>query len=168
MGQSRAPKTLPEHECPDCGQLCHTSKHLDLHKLSKHPDTYKEGVGIRQPAGIPIRYKLSGNAPVPQKNQAKSWKTCNSNFCPACARKFPTIALCRKHWSGTCSNPLVKKCPGCQLLIKTAAAASWKLGGKYRKFSFIPERIRKQAWPLHNCLKDPEKAPDIARRGNTS
>ena len=46
LGQSRNPKTLPEHECPDCGQLCHTSKHLHLHRLSKHPDTYKESVGI--------------------------------------------------------------------------------------------------------------------------
>ena len=60
----------PEHECPDCGQPCHTAKHPHHHKLSKHTDTYTEGVNIRRPVGIPIRYTLSGNAPVPQKKQA--------------------------------------------------------------------------------------------------
>ena len=126
-GQIKPVRDAPTHQCPDCGELLHTALGLHLHRVRKHPDSYKEGIGIRQPAGIPIRYKLSGNAPVPQKNQAKSWKMCNSVYCPSCCRKFPSIALCRKHWSGTCSNPLAKKCPGCQLMIKTAAKASWKL-----------------------------------------
>ena len=30
--------------------------------------------------------------------------------------------------------------------------------------ALIPERIRKKAWTMHTCLKDPDKAPDIARR----
>ena len=120
-GQTKPVRSTPTHQCPDCGELLHTAEGLHLHRLRKHKDTYKEGVGIRQPKGNPIRYKLSEKGPVPQKNQAKSW------VCPKCCRKFPSIALCRKHWSSTCSNPLAKKCPGCQLLIKTAAKASWPL-----------------------------------------
>ena len=117
-GRDKPRKLEPRVKCPDCGRTCHTLKHLHLHRLRKHPDTYTTGIKIRQPVGIPIRYKLSGNAPVPQKNQAKSWKSCDSNVCLACKRIFPDVALCRKHWSGTCSNPLAKKCKGCQLRIK--------------------------------------------------
>ena len=163
-GQDKPRKPEPTVKCPDWRKIRHTLKHLHLHRLRKHPDTYTTGINIRQPVGIPIRYKLSGNATVPQKNQAKSWKSCDSNVCPACKRIFPDVALCCKHWSGTCSNPLNKKCKGCQLLIKTAAKASWKLKGTYKKFALIPERIRKKAWTMHTCLKDPDKAPDIARR----
>ena len=167
-GQPKPVRAAPTHKCPECGELLYTAEGLHLHRLRKHKDTYKTGVGIRQPKGIPIRYKLSENAPVPQKNQAKSWITCNSNFCPSCSRKFPSIALCRKHWSSTCSNPLAKKCPGCQLMIKTAAKASWpldftkKLSPNYAKL-LVPAKIRRQAWPLHTCLKDPAKAPPHMR-----
>ena len=49
-------------------------------------------------------------------------------------------------------------------MIKTAAKASWKLKGAYEKFTLIPERTRRKAWALHTCSKDPDKAPDIARR----
>ena len=164
MGQDKPRKAEPKIQCPDCGKMCHTLTHLHHHRSRTHPDTYTTGIKIRQPVGIPIRYKLSGNAPVPQENQAKSWKSCDSNVCPACKRIFPDVALCRRHWSGTCSNPLAKKCKGCQLLMKTAAKASWKLKGTYKKFTLIPERIRKKAWTMHTCLRDRDKAPDIARR----
>ena len=68
-----------------------------------------------------------------------------------------------------CSNPLAKKCLGCKLMIKTAAEASWKLdftkklSKNYSKL-LVPAKIRRQAWPLHTCLKDPSTAPVGVRR----
>ena len=69
-GQDKPGTSMPEIACPDCGKLLHTVRHLHLHRLRKHADVYKEGVNVRQPAGIPIRYRLSGNAPVPPKKHA--------------------------------------------------------------------------------------------------
>ena len=54
-------------------------------------------------------------------------------------------------------------------MIKTAAEASWKLdftkklSENYSKL-LVPAKIRRQAWPLHTCLKDPENAPPHMRK----
>ena len=66
-GQDKPQEAEPAVVCPDCGKLCHTLKDLHLRGLRKHSDAYTTGINIRPPAGIPTRYKLSGNAPVPPK-----------------------------------------------------------------------------------------------------
>ena len=53
--------------------------------------------------------------------------------------------------------------------METAAQASWKLDSTkklspwYSKL-LVPAKIRRQAWPLHTCLKDPANAPPHMRK----
>ena len=50
--------------------------------------------------------------------------------------------------------------------MKTASDAFWKLSGKFSKLSFTPAKIKKQAWPLRTCSKDPSQAPETACRAS--
>ena len=73
-----------------------------------------------------------------------------------------SISACRYHWSLVCSHPLVKHCPGCQLLVRTAAKDSQRPGGRSR--SYIPPAVRVQSRSMHNCMSDPAIAPAIAKQ----
>ena len=124
----------------------------------------KEGPNVRAPAGIPICDKVRSNVPVSKKNYINPWKIMISKTSLSCARIFPSVALCLKHWSGRCSNLLAKKCPGCKLLNKAEAKNSWKVNGKSSKCVLIRLRVKRQACAFRACSKDPDKVPDIARR----
>ena len=45
-GRTKPVRSAPTHKCLDCGELLRTAEGLHLHRIRKHPDTYKEGIGI--------------------------------------------------------------------------------------------------------------------------
>lgn len=159
----RGPPTIT---CPHCTDKVHTLGGLTRHCYIKHPEiTPSPASSTRITTGVKFLKTKKGKLWVrtPQRNQAASWGKVKSTACPDCGRKCESIGACRRHWSNVCSHPLVKKCPGCQLLIKTAALASYD-GGKSVTRPYVCKAIRQKARGLHNCMADPAKAPLIARQ----
>ena len=160
--QARAPPTI---QCPHCEELAHSQPGLRLHCLSAHPDLVAPSPVHPAQVGVQTRQTKQGLifGRSPQRNQAKSWAHIKGKTCPDCKMRCTSISACRYHWSLVCSHPLVKHCPGCQLLVRAAAKDSQRPGGPPSR-SYIPPAVRVQSRSMHNCMSDPAIAPAIAKQ----
>ena len=159
--QARAPPTI---QCPHCEELAYSQPGLRLHCLSAHPDSVAPSSAHPVQVGVKTRQTKQGliYGRSPLRNQAKSWANIKDKICPECNMRCTSISACRRHWSLVCSNPLVKHCPGCQLLVQTAAKDSHRPGVRSRPH--VSLEVRVQSRSMHNCMSNPAIAPTIAKQ----